>query len=99
MPPYCPTCLERGHEKYRDCLNPEQVVVWDENLAETGENTYYCCPIKLIPETIHEFYNIWQYEKEFNTGVPYGERVSKFIDAMDTYNRHYIEFYKIVNKQ
>jgi len=53
-------------------------VVWP---SENGD-IFYNCPSAFIPQNVFEWYEIYQYEKEFGTDILYDDRSNKYLEAL-----------------
>ena len=64
------------------CEEPTQNAVWAH-----GENEYFNCPLKFIPETIWQWFEELQYCQKFlGTALNYKKQSAKFVDALFYYD-------------
>jgi hypothetical protein len=69
------------------CDEPAQMAVWDD-----GENEFYNCPMGFVAAEIREWFNEYAYCEQFKVGADYGQRQSRWIDALFYYKSKLCEF-------
>ena len=86
----CGYCTQRAQagEDLAECACPA-----DKPAEEDEDDVYYQCPIRFVPENILQWWEIYQYEKEFGANIDYMGRSIKYLEALRIY-RHFINYWQ-----
>ena len=60
---------------------------------------YFNCPTKFIPEVVHQFSNIYQYNKKFNCSKPWEDLPNRYLEAVRIYESKVNEIENEKNKR
>jgi len=72
---------ENGCGEFKKSLNP----VFKDKDLDGNVTRYFNCAPKFIPESIHQFFKIYQYNKKFNCSKPWEELPNRFLEAFGIY--------------
>ena len=89
-------CLECSNDdkKIWGCEEPASSAAWVD-----GENQFYSCPFKFIPEVVFMWFEEYQYSKTFKTAPDYSLQSAKFCHAMSIYENEYASRVESIRKR